>query len=724
MVSVMVVEDRFGTGSAVAAWLEGAGATVEKSTNYAEAMGTISYRQLAGGELPGVVVGPLAKDGIAFLADLRGQGAEVPVAFYSLTPSRDLDGNLMRQHGLVGVLHQPFANEDPAPLFAAVGKPPPTPATVTAPTSVSSSGTFSVPPGVTAPRPPAPAPAAPPPPPPVAADPPGRATALLPVIEMPARLPPAPAAAPPPLPTLATPTTTDLPPMPGDRRRMEAEEGPAARDESRTGLKTVDVDAKRGEAKGEKDDKEKDKDDKEGSATDTASGVQRLLVDPMMEQVKKEAERVKKPPVERDISMIAVDDRFNTAHLLVERLGGPGQFMKNVPSYREAYLNLDRRVLSRSNADLVVGPLSAEGVTFIKDIRKRGWATAVVFYTESQAQSQDPKLPGQYGCLAIVRRLAMLEPLEKIIHDIRHSPIPAPPPPMPTRDSASSNSRPSSVTGAVGTTSSAATATGSTRKVESDPPTSTRHRSELKSGEHRAVDPKVADTKISHDGKADEPEIHLEPRVAKDVPATTPAPLRVDVPPRPAAISTGHAVGPSGNARMTPRPGSLGEGPVPTTRPASLADGAVPGRPASLGGDSTLHPAARNGDTSTTAASGGSATGTTSSGRAPSQLPRRTPSGVFTPDETFLTPADADKRGAGFSRVRRSLGPGSSDRLEVVGTEGDGSGSTSTGGSLTRERLLTCARCKQDFFAAVRASTQAVLCTHCGATNTVEPPKT
>jgi CheY-like chemotaxis protein len=698
MVTVMVVEDRFGTAAAVAAWLEGAGATVEKATNYAEAMATISYRQLAGGDLPGVVVGPLAKDGIAFIAELRANDAAVPVAFYSLTPSRDLDANLMRQHGLVAILHQPFASENAQTLFDAVGKAPPAAATTTAPAASTS-------------------------------------TAAVPVPRQPATPAPAPAAAPPPLPVLelpritaaATAGTVDLPAVPGDRRRIDGgdDDKPALKEDSRIGLPTINVDhlkkdAKPEEAKAEKSeakveakaDSDKAGADKAGHQeealpADPPSSIQRLLHDPMQEKIQKEAELEKKKPVERDISMIAVDDRFNSAHVLVERLGGPGQFMKNVPSYREAYLNLDRRVMTRSSADLVVGPLSAEGVTFIKDIRKRGWMTAVVFYTESQTQSQDPKLPGQYGCLAIVRRLAMVEPLEKIVQEIRFSPIPMPPPapPLPVKES---GSRPVTVTtSAVGSSSgsSAATATGSTRRPDSDPPTGTRHRAELKSGEHRAADaPRTGSLSGEHrairsvDGRAEakpeEPEIRLEPRVAKDLPA-----------------------GPVGNARTTPRPGTIGEGPV-TASPAT----ATTSRPVHASGEVTVHPTA--GTDKTSGNGHGSATGTVSGARGSPALPRRSPSGIFNSEETFLTPAEADKRAANNSRVRRSLGPGgTSDRLEVVGSDGDGSGSTSTGGSLARERLINCTRCKQDFFASVRPTTQAVLCTHCGATNAVEAPK-
>jgi LSD1 subclass zinc finger protein len=70
--------------------------------------------------------------------------------------------------------------------------------------------------------------------------------------------------------------------------------------------------------------------------------------------------------------------------------------------------------------ELVVGPLSADGVAAVREYRKRSWGNHVVFYTESATQSQDARLPLQYGCMTILRRAGMSEPLESLISELRH----------------------------------------------------------------------------------------------------------------------------------------------------------------------------------------------------------------------------------------------------------------------------------------------------------------
>jgi len=44
----------------------------------------------------------------------------------------------------------------------------------------------------------------------------------------------------------------------------------------------------------------------------------------------------------------------------------------------------------------------------------------VVFYTESATQSQDARLPLQYGCMTILRRAGMSEALESLISELRY----------------------------------------------------------------------------------------------------------------------------------------------------------------------------------------------------------------------------------------------------------------------------------------------------------------
>jgi hypothetical protein len=122
----------------------------------------------------------------------------------------------------------------------------------------------------------------------------------------------------------------------------------------------------------------------------------------------------------RSMSIVIVDDRFGTAAPLVERCGAAGQRCHVAATYAEALIWLERLMSSPMGCELVVGPLSADGVAAVRDYRKRSWPTHVVFYTESATQSQDARLPLQYGCLTILRRAGMAEPLEKLITDLRY----------------------------------------------------------------------------------------------------------------------------------------------------------------------------------------------------------------------------------------------------------------------------------------------------------------
>jgi len=122
---------------------------------------------------------------------------------------------------------------------------------------------------------------------------------------------------------------------------------------------------------------------------------------------------------QRSVSIVIVDDRFGTAALLVERCGAAGQRCHVAATYVEALIWLERLMSSPMGCELVVGPLSADGVSAVREYRKRSWPTHVVFYTESATQSQDARLQVQYGCMTILRRAGMSEPLEKLIADLR-----------------------------------------------------------------------------------------------------------------------------------------------------------------------------------------------------------------------------------------------------------------------------------------------------------------
>jgi hypothetical protein len=164
-------------------------------------------------------------------------------------------------------------------------------------------------------------------------------------------------------------------------------------------------------------------------AEELPSGVQRLLVDPSAGAgdaeggaPKKSAEEAAASSGPRPISILAVEDKFNSARQLVERIGAVGQTTRAAATYAEALLWLERLMQGSGGCELVIGPLSADGVAAVREYRRRKWQNHVVFYTESTSQSQDPRLPAQYGALAIVRRAGMAEQIERIVADLRAKP--------------------------------------------------------------------------------------------------------------------------------------------------------------------------------------------------------------------------------------------------------------------------------------------------------------
>jgi CheY-like chemotaxis protein len=354
--SVLVVDDRLRSAAALAQWLGANGVQATVSATWAEAADTLAYQQLAGTALPVLVIGPLAKDGVTVLADLRAQGIDLPTAFYTESKSRDQDETLVRQYRLVAILHKPFAEEDCGRLLAGAGG-------AGAPSSDDIIGSSHL------------------------------------SREEP---PPIPTSAPPPL---AAPRTSAAP---AKRDTFDDLIG-SSRGSS------VRADAPPPKAKTFK-------------AEELPSGVQRLLVDPTA-GAQREGGGPPKSPEDaaassgpRPISILAVEDKNNSARLLVERLGMPSQTTRAAATYAEALLWLERLMQGSTGCELVIGPLSADGVAAVREYRRRGWQNHVVFYTESTSQSQDPRLPAQYGCLAIVRRSGMVEQLERLIADLRAKP--------------------------------------------------------------------------------------------------------------------------------------------------------------------------------------------------------------------------------------------------------------------------------------------------------------
>ncbi len=115
MNAAIIVEDANGNGRALAAWLNGCGCTSTVVADAAEADATIVYQQLAGsGRL--LMFAPLAPASLAHFKSLRANSPEVERGFYTQSPARDHDAALMASHGLVAILHQPFAGESPSAL--------------------------------------------------------------------------------------------------------------------------------------------------------------------------------------------------------------------------------------------------------------------------------------------------------------------------------------------------------------------------------------------------------------------------------------------------------------------------------------------------------------------------------------------------------------------------------------------------------------------------------
>ncbi len=453
--TILVVDDRLKSAASLRAWL-GSDSPVTVSATYAEAADTVAYLHLAGSPLPALVIGPLAKDGVAFLADLRGQGIDIPTAFYTETRSRDQDAALARQYSLVAILHKPFAEEDRAGIFGAIP----------AADAMSNLSGGRV----------------------VAAEEPRRDEPHQPVVS----------------PAHQRDVLDDL--IGGNRTSSVKEGMPQP---SRPKLR----------------------------ADELPSGVQRLLFDPMAgaggADEHKQAEQ--KPIEARAVTMLVVDDSFGSARMLAERLGAPGQTCKAVPSYADAFAQLERLMMGTLGCELLFGPLSAEGVTAIREYRKRGWQMHVVFFTESASQSQDPRLAAQYGCLAIVRRAGMVEPLERLVADVRGKPRQAAALPLDSAAKSASSRLNTPLVGQLGSAPPAREATPQGKSESSPVPHNAPGTSRLSAGTGNT--PVAADQRASalssrvRRSIGSLPPVSSPPSGAASPPSGgAPPPLQIDVP--------------------------------------------------------------------------------------------------------------------------------------------------------------------------------------------------
>ncbi|MBA2482804.1 MAG: hypothetical protein H0V44_19235 [Planctomycetes bacterium] len=367
--SIIVVDDRLGSAAPLAEWLQACGRPITVSGTYAEAAATISYHQLAGTGIPALIVGPLQREAVAFLADLRDQRLIIPTAFYTEAKSRDQDDALARQYELVAILHKPFDAEDRSRLDAVLRR------TADAVRSA---------------------------------------------------VPAAPKARRPASDDLVSSRAIASDEPVGEREHV------ASLDQLLGGGRSSSV-----STSGPPPPR------KELSAAELPSGVQRLLVDPMSTTVNTSGQaKAPQEPISRALGMVVVDDRFGSARLLVERLGMPGQTLKAAATWQEAMEQIDRLMVGNLGCELLIGPLVAEGVHLVKELRRRSLPTHVVFYTESATQSQDARLREQYGCLAIVRRSGMVETLATLIAELRTSPRRAPAVPVePAKTTRASSAR-------------------------------------------------------------------------------------------------------------------------------------------------------------------------------------------------------------------------------------------------------------------------------------------
>jgi len=387
-IKVLVVDDRVHSAQALgdAHALDGCEVTIAGS--WVEAADTLAYQQLANTPPPALLIGPLSKDAIDSLSNLRRQGIDPPAVLYTENRSHDQDTVLIAQYQLRTILHKPFSAADRARLLGGGDDGLDlAPLTEVAPLGSADAATSAL-----------------------------RGQA----VEVP--LPPAPAGRTrmrtPPLGTGA-PAGRDFDDLTGSSRSSSVREPPPRRQapgaDLPTGVQRLLQDYGGPEAPAA------------AKATTPASAAsERLPARPgatAPQAAEPEGRRRLEEP--RSISIVIVDDRFGTAALLVERCGAAGQRCHVAPTYVEALIWLERLMSSPMGCELVVGPLSADGVSAVREYRKRSWPTHTVFYTESATQSQDARLQLQYGCMTILRRAGMSEPLEKLITELRwHARVP------------------------------------------------------------------------------------------------------------------------------------------------------------------------------------------------------------------------------------------------------------------------------------------------------------
>ena len=304
---------------------------------WAEACDTLTYQQLARSELPALLIGPLSKDAIDSLGTLPWSGhRHPPTVLYTENRSHDQDQTLITQYRLRALLHKPFSNDVRQRLLgggAVIGSAHAPVATPLPPFGGRAES--------------------------CAAPSPRRATTAAHAHEDPAhgqqwqqrfrRLSPGSTCASSvrsEMPAKRSSSEVDLPT--GVQKLLQDPTGAGAAP-APSGALAPEAPSRRAAPAGQ------------GSAPSANDGESR--------------KRLSEP---RSITVLIIEDRFGTAPLIVERTGAPGQRCHIAPSYQEALPILERFMSSSMGCELVVGPLSADGVAAVREYRKRGWGNHVV----------------------------------------------------------------------------------------------------------------------------------------------------------------------------------------------------------------------------------------------------------------------------------------------------------------------------------------------------------
>ncbi len=117
----------------------------------------------------------------------------------------------------------------------------------------------------------------------------------------------------------------------------------------------------------------------------------------------------------RALWIAVIEDQPGCCRAICEELAIPSVMVKMMPSWQEA-ADLALHALT---GGLVIGPLTSDAVRLCRRLQEASNGSQAILYTESQSQSQDARLPQQYGCLAIVRKPFKVDQVMRLVEEIR-----------------------------------------------------------------------------------------------------------------------------------------------------------------------------------------------------------------------------------------------------------------------------------------------------------------